>query len=145
MKHILPLLMILAGAISVRASETVTPTATGPGIESGSGRDTAFFGAPLCRAVPGDKQTETVPKKTVESTRALCTDLTEAINKCVHLENTVIWLGVWQQAHSAGVTLYTNRLDLAELQHRILTLTSEINMHTDQLQTLIRRQNAIGP
>jgi len=145
MKHILPLLMILAGAISVRASETVTPTATGAGIGSGSGRGTASAGVPLCRAMSGDKQTETVAKKTVEATRALCTELTEAISKCVHLENTVIWLGVWQQAHSAGITLYTNRLDLAELQHRILTLTSEINMHTDQLQTLIRRQNAIGP
>ena len=45
MKHILPLLLILAGAIGALGSEALPSKAAGPGIESGSGRDTAFFGA----------------------------------------------------------------------------------------------------
>ena len=57
-------------------------------------------GTALCRAQPGAGQTATVPKQTADAARASCTALTEAIGKCVHLENTVIWLGVWQQAQA---------------------------------------------
>ena len=102
-------------------------------------------GTALCRAQPGAGQTATVPKQTADAARASCTALTEAIGKCVHLENTVIWLGVWQQAQATGNAVYTNRLDFAELQQRIGRLTSELEAHADQLQTLIRKQNTIAP
>ena len=102
-------------------------------------------GTALCRAQPGAGQSATVPKQTADAARASCTALTEAIGKCVHLENTVIWLGVWQQAQATGNAVYTNRLDFAELQQRIKRLTAELGAHADQLQTLIRNQNAMAP
>ena len=101
-------------------------------------------GAPLCRAVAPARQAETVPKESVTAARALCNTLAESVGKCVQLENTVVWLGLWQQAQAASPG-YTNRLDFAELQRRIARLTAELTAHADQLQTLIRRQNAIGP
>lgn len=109
-------------------------------------KDAATTGrnAPLCRVVPVGELTKAVPKQATDKTRADCKSLTEAINKCVHLENTVIWLGVWQQAQIAGKSVYTNRLDFMELQQRIEGLTRELNTHADRLQNLIRQQNMMG-
>lgn len=134
--QILSVWMMLAvvGGARIEAAE---PRA---GTDAGTGG-----GTELCRARPGARQTETVPKQAADSARASCKALTEAINKCVHLENTVIWLGVWQQAQASGKAVYTNRLDFAELQQRIQRLTAELGAHADQLQTLIRNQNAMAP
>ena len=129
------MVLAFAGGVLVEAAE---PPAEKDAASAGRG-------ATLCHVVPSDQLTKAVPKQASDKTRADCKSLTEAINKCVHLENTVIWLGVWQQAQASGNAVYTNRLDFAELQQRIGRLTSELNAHADHLQTLIRKQNTIAP
>lgn len=128
------MVLAFAGGVLVEAAE---PPAEKDAASAGRG-------ATLCHVVPSDQLTKAVPKQATDKTRADCKSLTEAINKCVHLENTVIWLGVWQQAQTAGKSVYTNRLDFMELQQRIESLTRELNAHADQLQTLIRQQNMMG-
>lgn len=95
---------------------------------------------PLCRAVAPEALADMASKEDVAAIRKACEEMVNAVNRSVQIENTIIWMGLWQPGNPGGRAGYTNRLDFVELKRRVGALTAELDAHVAQVQKVIRSQ-----
>ena len=99
---------------------------------------------PLCSAPAAEALAQIASKDDMASVKQVCDGLVNAVNRSFHMENTVIWMGLWQTGNPGGRASYTNRLDVAELKLRVAALTAELEAHVEQIQLMIRKQGELA-
>ena len=137
-----PVTVFLAALVLVSAVAVAEPAESQA--VANSPAQSATEPIPLCRAPAPEALAEIAAKDDLAAFKQACDGLANAATRSLHMENTVIWMGLWQAGNPGGRASYTNRLDVAELKRRVATLTAELEAHIEQIQVMIRRQGELA-
>jgi hypothetical protein len=140
MRHALVVLVALSSALGTAADEADKGAQGEVKSVTAAAIPGSLAHVPLCRAVAPEALADTASKEDVAAIRKACEEMVNAVNRSVQIENTIIWMGMWQPGNPGGRAGYTNRLDVVELKRRVGALTAELEAHIAQVQKVIRSQ-----